>query len=155
LAVVGPECLSRIIDRFAGSTKMGVKIVAELEIQVGEPAVVEGASPTPPFVVVFEDDGATGYFYALDTSRSDNPIVDALQVYSVASVTDRHLPSQVQVVWSQDDMKAALLINGDTHAVFDFAAQRGYCRSGFPPPAPDSWTQHDHTWDEKAEELFR
>jgi hypothetical protein len=134
---------------------MPVKLVAEQEIRVGEPTVVEAASPTPPFVVVFEDDGSTGYFYALDTSRAENPIVDALHIYNVASVTDKHRPSKVELVWSQDDLKAALLINRYPHAVFDFQARRGYCRTGFPPLAQGGWTQHGHEWDEKAEELFR
>jgi hypothetical protein len=134
---------------------MPVRLVAEQEIRVGEPSVVEGPSPTPPFVVVFEDDGSTGYLYALDTSRAGNPIVDAMHIYNVASVTDRHLPSTVQLVWSQDDMKAALLINRYCHAIFDFEARRGYCRTGFPPPARDGWTQHSHEWDDKAEDLFR
>lgn len=134
---------------------MAVKLIAEQQILVGEATVVEGASPTPPFVVVFEDDGETGYFYALDTSRADNPILDALHIYNVASVSDRDLPSTVQIVWSQDDRKAALLINKYPHAVFDFAAQRGYCRSGFPPPSSTGWTQHGHEWDDSAQELFR
>jgi hypothetical protein len=77
---------------------MAVKLVAEQEITIGKATVVEGPSPTPPFVVVFEDDGATGYFYALDTSRADNPIIDALHIYNVAAVTDRHLPSKVQLI---------------------------------------------------------
>lgn len=134
---------------------MAVKLVAEQEIRIGEPSVVEGASPTPPFVVVFEDDGSTGYLYALDTSRAGNPIVDALQIYNVASVTDSHLPSKVELVWSQDDKKAALLINRYPHAIFDFEARRGYCRTGFPPPSNNGWTQLDHDWDDKAEELFK
>ena len=41
---------------------MAVKLVAEQQIRIGEPSVVQGASPTPPFFVVFEDDGSTGYF---------------------------------------------------------------------------------------------
>jgi hypothetical protein len=134
---------------------MAAKLVAEQEIRVGEPSVVEGASPTPPFVVVFEDDGDTGYLYALDISRADNPIVDALQIYNVAAVTDRHLPSTVQLVWSQDDKKAALLINRYPHAIFDFETHRGYCRTGFPPPSKNGWTKHSHEWDDRAEELFR
>ena len=133
---------------------MPVKVVAEQEICVGDPVVVEGESPTPPYVVVFEDDGDTGYFYALDTSRTDNPIVDALHIYDAGAVRDRDVPSMVQIAWSADDLKAVLLINKYPHAIFDFAAQRGYCRSGFPPPADDGWTQHGHEWDEKAEALF-
>ncbi len=134
---------------------MAVKLVSEQEINVGEAIVVEGASPTPPFVVVFEDDGDTGYFYALDTSRTDNPILDALHIYDVASVTDKHLPSKIKLVWSQDDQKAVLLINEFPHAIFDFVARRGYCRSGFPLPLKTGWTEYGHEWDENAEDLFR
>jgi hypothetical protein len=134
---------------------MAVKLVAEQEIRVGETAFVQGASPTPPFVVIFEDDGTTGYFYAYDTSRTGNPIVDAMHIYNVADVTDKHLPSFVQIVWSEDDQKAALLINKYPHAIFDFSARRGYCRTGFPPPTTDGWTQHGHEWNDKAEDLFR
>ena len=134
---------------------MAIKLVAEHEIRVGQPCVVEGASPTPPFVVMFEDDGTTGYLYALDMSRDGNPVVDALQIYNVAQVTDRDRPSKVELVWSQDDKKAALLINRYPHAIFDFEGRRGYCRTGFPPPAKDGWTQQGHEWDNKAEELFK
>ena len=134
---------------------MAVNLIAQQDIRVGEPSVVEGVSPTLPLAVVFEDDGDTGYFYALDKSRPDNPIVDSLHIYNVASVSDKNLPSTVQIVWSQDGKKAALLINRYPHAIFDFEACRGYCRTGFPPPAKDGWTKHGHEWNNKAEELFR
>lgn len=58
---------------------MAVKLVAEQEILVGEPVIVEGRPvPVAAILVVFEDDGDTGYLYALDTSLVDNPIVDAM-----------------------------------------------------------------------------
>jgi hypothetical protein len=93
--------------------------------------------------------------YALDTSRVDDPIVDAMHIYNASVVTDKHLPSKAQIVWSQDGLKAALLINRYPHAIFDFAAKRGYCRTGFPVPAPDKWTKFGHEWDENALDLFR
>ena len=135
---------------------MSVHLIAEKKIQVGKPTTVEGPSPTPPFAVVFEDDGDTGYFYALDKSRSDSLIVDAMHIYDTKAVSDRHRPSTVQIVWSLDHQKAALLINSYPHAIFDFAARRGYCRTGFPSVRSHvGWTQHSHDWDEKALELFR
>jgi hypothetical protein len=103
---------------------------------------------------VFEDDGTTDYLYGLDFSREDNPIVDALHIYNVERVADREKPSLVQLGWSQDGLKAVLLINGFPHALFDFEAKRGYCRSGFPPP-DRKWTRHDHAWDDRVAELFR
>ena len=95
----------------------------------------------------------TGFFYALDTTLGENPIVDAVHIYNVEAVTDKHRASKVQIVWSEDDRKLALLINGYPHAVFDFAAKRGYCRSGFPPPSGD-WSTHGHAWDDATLKLF-
>ena len=97
---------------------MAVKLAAQQTIAVGTKSRVEGPSPSQPFGVVFEDDGETGYFYALDFSRQDNPIVDALHIYNVVQVSDRHKPSQVQLVWSNDGLKAALLINNNDASVF-------------------------------------
>jgi hypothetical protein len=134
---------------------MPVKLVAEQEIKVGEALVLEGPSPKEPFAAVFEDDGDSGYFYALDTTRAENPIMDALHIYEVEGVSDRHLPSKVRIVWSLDDRKAALLINDYPHAVFDFAAKRGYCRSDFPPLTGDTeWSAQGHEWDDSVLELF-
>jgi hypothetical protein len=132
---------------------MPVNVVAKQEITVGTDQFVEGAALGGPFVVVFEDDGDTGYFYALDRSQSGQPIQDAMHIYNVANVTDKHLPSIVELGWSSDNQKAVLLINGYAHAIFDFSAKRGYCRTGFPPPSASSgWQGHD--WDDSASKLF-
>jgi hypothetical protein len=129
-------------------------IVATQEVRIGEPTVVDAPSPQGTFSVVFEDDGDTGYFYALDLRLDENPIVDAVQVYNVASVADRYRPSNVQVVWAGDGRKAMLLINRYPHAIFDFLARRGYCRTGCPPPMPTGWTDQPHAWRDEAVELF-
>jgi len=134
---------------------MPVKLTAEQKIKVGEPVVLEGPSPTTSFAAVFEDDGETGYFYALDTEKGENPIVDALHIYDVASVADRHRPSNFRIVWSLDDRKAALLINDYPHAVFDFEGKRGYCRSGFPDAIGEKgWSAEGHEWDDSVLQLF-
>jgi hypothetical protein len=134
---------------------MPVQLAAEQTITVRDKVVVEGPSPSQPFGVVFEDDGETGYLYGLDFSRQDNPIVDALQIYNVQQLSDPHKPSQVQLVWSSDGLKAALLINRYPHAIFDFAARCGYCRTGFPPPMHTGFSKDGHAWDDAAQELFR
>lgn len=134
---------------------MPIQVAAERDILVGQATVIEGAAPEGPFVAIFEDDGSTGYFYALDTSSSGQPIQDALQIYNVANVTDRAKPSTVKIGWSKDCQKVALLVNGYPHAVFDFSAKQGYCRTGFPPPAGNSlWSRQGHAWSETAIELF-
>lgn len=130
------------------------ELIAEQSIVVGEPVVVEGRSPLSRDTVVFEDDGETGYLYAVDISRKQNPILDAMQIYNVAQFRVSDGPVVVQLLWSSDGLKAALSINKYVHAVFDFAARRGYCRTGFPPAGP-TWTEHDHSWDDSALQLFR
>src|SRR5262245_48333557 len=133
---------------------MPVNLIAEETIKIGQPITVEGPSPSTQFGVVFEDDGETGYLYGLDFSRQGQPIVDALHIYNVKQVTDQTQASVVQIVWSQDGLKAGLVINKYPHAIFDFAARRGYCRTGFPPADP-KWTNFGHAWDDEAEALFK
>jgi hypothetical protein len=129
------------------------RIARTAKLSVGTPIVVEVPSPKARFVVVFEDDGETGYFYGLDPSRSQ-PILDTLHIYNVKGVTDRDRPSTLQIAWSPSGEQAVLLINSHPHAVFDFSRKRGYCRTGFPPPDGD-WTSHSHEWDDAALESFR
>ena len=40
-------------------------------------------------------------------------------------------------------------------AVYDFAARRGWCRSGFPVRTTTGWTAFEHRWDDAALDLFR
>lgn len=128
-------------------------IGAEETIQVGKESFVGSDSPTTHFGVFFEDDGTTGYFYGLDTAAEEHQILDAMHIYNVASVVDKARPSLVQVAWSEDGLKAALLINGYAHAVCDFAGKRGYCRTNFPPPS-QTWAGFDHEWADSALDLF-
>jgi hypothetical protein len=128
---------------------------AEETIQVGHETLVSCNSPVTNFGVFFEDDGETGYFYGLDTLLNEgDQILDALHIYNVRSVVDKEKPSLVQIVWSEDGLKAALYINDYPHAVFDFAARRGYCRTNFPSPN-EKWTNFDKEWSDAAIDSFR
>jgi len=134
---------------------MSIHIVSEQEFCVGDQIEIEGEAPEGNFAVMFEDDGDTGYFYALDTSQTEQSIQDAVQIYNVANVTDRNKPSVVKIGWSTDFRKAVLLINGYPHAIFDFEDQQGYCRTGFPPaPNNGKWSAKGHAWNEAAVGLF-
>lgn len=126
-------------------------VAVEEEIAVGKPVIVESRPFDNIFAAFFEDDGDTGYFYGVDTTK-DQPILDALHIYNVQDVTDSHLPSNVKIVWSSDGLKTALSINDYVHAVFDFKMQRGYCRTGFPPI--NDWSTNGHDWSDEATELF-
>jgi hypothetical protein len=125
----------------------------EQEFQVGIPIIVQADAPNGKFSAFFEDEGETGYFYAVDPRRSEDGILDAVHIYNVASVIDRDRPSKLSIVWSGDESKCALLINGYPHAAFDFGAKRGYCRTNF-PNFPDStegrWKESDHSWSDDA-----
>jgi len=123
--------------------------VAEETLTVGNPIIIPQDSPNGRYSAFFEDEGETGYFYAVDFSRSADSIVDAVHIYSVADVLDRDKPSQVKIVWSDDGMKCALLINDYPHATFNFGLRRGYCRTNFPNfdnPKDGSWIKSDHAW---------
>ncbi len=124
---------------------------ANQTINVGEPTVIESYTPDETFGVVFEDDGETAYFYALNCSLTDQPIVDAMHIYSVEGVTDRHIPSEVHILWSSDFRKAVLIINRYPHAVFDFETKRGYSRDQFPEPSC-GWTHEP--WDDSLRDHF-
>jgi hypothetical protein len=120
---------------------------------VGTPTVVESNSLDGARGVVFEDDGETGYFYALDFRSGDQPIVDALHIYSVVGVKDASIPSTIRIVWSNNWLKSALLINDMPHAMFDFADKVGYSRDRFPDPDSKSeWGREE--WREDLQEHF-
>ncbi|OOH92356.1 hypothetical protein BMT54_00155 [Pasteurellaceae bacterium 15-036681] len=101
-------------------------------------------------VVMFEDDGETGYFYAMDLHQESQPVVDNLFVYRVADVKQDSLkePRQLQICWSEDGYKAFLLINGYPHAVFDFREFVGYNRTKLPEPELTSMWRHKETTQE-------
>jgi hypothetical protein len=112
-------------------------------------------SPAVSFSGVFEDDGETSYFYAYDRANTEQPILDAVHIYNVASVVDRDRESEALIVWSPDGLKAGLLINGRLFAVLDFAARKAYSRSNFPPPG-GAWAGGEREpWSDALEELLR
>lgn len=66
---------------------MPIYLAAEHEWLSGTELVSEG-----PYEAVFEDNGETGYFYALDNSADDNPI----------RMPCTGFPSSIGKGWSQD-----------------------------------------------------
>ena len=106
------------------------------DFTVGMPEVLQSFFEYVPYGVVFEDDGDTGYFYA----TSKDGILDALHIYNVEDVSDKHIPNHVLILWDDACTLAALCINDYIHAVYDFVAQAGYCRNGF-PEAEGEWVK--------------
>ena len=92
------------------------------EFNVGQEEFFGYNSPNEfvAYGVVFEDDGNTGYFYAINKEKGGMDILDALHVYNVKDVVDKERISNAEFVWSEDGLRAALLVNGYCHAIFDF-----------------------------------
>ena len=128
---------------------------AAATLTVGEPIVVKGHAPHCQRSCVFEDDGTTGYFYALDESVKKDQIRDAVHIYNVVNVVDVSKPSRIEIAWSNSERACALLVNGFVHAIFDFEEQRGYARTGFPVDGGSpGWSVAGHSWSEAALALF-
>lgn len=104
---------------------MTILVTLQAQLMVGEAQVIKSPAPEGMLAAVFEDDGRTGYFYALDDSVEGNPILDAVHIYNVEDISDAHIPSHVKIGWSEDSQKCVLLINGYPHAVFDFVGKMG------------------------------
>ena len=125
-------------------------------------AFLSSDSPTVPWTVVFEDEGAADYFYACDRSFTtlEESILDAMLIYHVGTpLTSSGEPGErlAAVQWSRDGLQAVLYLDGVPQALFDFAERRGYCRMNFPNFAPDGsdvWNRSNHSWSEAAIEEF-
>jgi hypothetical protein len=125
----------------------------EEKITVGTPdTVVESTAVGGERSAIFEDDGTTGYFYAVRPG-AELEILDALHVYDVASVADRRIPVKVQLVWDEAWTAAVLLINGYGHALYDFQRSVGFCRNAF-PPARNGQTVTRELTDELIDQYF-
>ena len=121
-------------------------LLAEQAFIIGEATIIESQASENNYVVVFEDDTETGYFYAAERTDSDDGmrILDALHIYNTDEISDEEKKAAIKIIWSKDWLKCALVINSYCHAVFDFEQQRGYNRNEFPPPN-DFWTKGDRT----------
>jgi hypothetical protein len=103
--------------------------------RIGEQLVMQLDAPSREVTVVFEDDGDTGYFYALaPTASGELELLDALHVYN-AEADLRGADVRLELLWSEDSARAGLRLNAALWAVFDFVRETGWTRSNFPPPA--------------------
>ena len=100
-------------------------LTLEDQLFLGQPKQVGTHSTVHDHLaVMFEDDGETGYFYALDMRQNAQPVVDYLHVYNVDNTRNHHEARKLEICWDESGYLALLLINGYPHAVFDFALWR-------------------------------
>ncbi len=122
-------------------------------ITIGQPIELDCPSPKTHFAVVFEDDGKTGSLYGLDLENEKQPVLDSLLIYNVKDILDPNVSVQVDIIWSEDGLKARLTINGFPHAVFDFESSRAFCRTN--SPRPNRRFTNSHQWSDEALDLFK
>ena len=126
-------------------------LTLEDELFLGTPKQVGTHSTVyDHLAVMFEDDGETGYFYALDMRQNEQLIVDMLHVYNVDSASNHHEARKLEICWDASGYLALLLINGYPHAVFDFARLVGYNGSKYPQPDLMSMWTHEEITNDKA-----
>ena len=126
-------------------------LTLEDELFLGTPKQVGTHSTVyDHLAVMFEDDGQTGYFYALDMRQNEQPIADMLHVYNVDSASNHHEARKLEICWDASGYLALLLINGYPHAVFDFARLVGYNGSKYPQPDLMSMWRHEEITNDKA-----
>jgi len=139
-------------------------LMQEKDIIWGEDCFIESVSAENRYAVVFEDDGETAYFYAMEMDESGGgmKILDALHIYEAPEPGDdagnggmaSGKISKLMIVWSKDWMKCALVLDGYCQAIFDFEAQGGYNINEFPEPN-DIWTKGDRKLtNELIQQLF-
>jgi hypothetical protein len=146
-------------------------LMQEREWTPGKDLFVESFSPESTYGVVFEDDGDSAYFYAVEKDKEGAGlrVLDALHINETEGAGEEGAapaaqpaandpdddnrgnrapaaapapPSKLLIVWSKDWSKCALVIAGLCHAIFDFKEQAGYNINEFPPPN-DFWTKGD------------
>ena len=111
-------------------------LLKEENIIVGEGCFFESNAAEYNYVVIFEDDTETGYFYAAERHQETGAlaILDMVFIYSADSVPSDNRKQTVSIIWSTDWQRCALILEDTCHAVFDFEKKNGYNLSGFPPP---------------------
>jgi len=119
----------------------------------GNDSFAATAAPDGRYGAFFDDDGESAFFYALDLD-SDELILDAVHVYDVAAIAGRKRHTSLDIVWSPDGHKCALLLDGRPRAAFDFEARRGFTHSIMHPGGPEHvrglWRNPDHRWSDSA-----
>lgn len=122
-----------------------------VEHRIGTECFVDSVSPSTHFAAVFEEDGDTGYFYALDTSLVGQQILHALHVYDVGRETARGDVIRLEIVWSADGLHAGLKGDGQLRAVLDFSSSTSWQRDAV---ADTGGLWQSLAWDSKVEAWF-
>ena len=106
--------------------------------RVGTKAAYQSVSSDARLRCIFEDDGDTGYLYALDHSDgSAQPIKDAVNIYNVGTAIGQEVTFEFR--WSPDGRCCLMKLNNESIAFADFDEKQLLARSNF--PSVSTWTQ--------------
>src|SRR5262245_53796959 len=84
------DAMLRNLTPIAGIPPERFRADETVALHVGTPIVIESQAAWSGFGVFFEDDGETGYLYALNRKSGDS-VLYALHIYNVDNVTDANL----------------------------------------------------------------
>jgi hypothetical protein len=111
-------------------------------------------SLTPPWAVVFEDEGPSGQLYAFDRTRDgDDAILDAMLIYNNGAGQDLEREYLASVQWSRDGTECVFYVEGSAQAYCNFVTRVSFCRANFPNFLDDSgrpggWRASSHAWED-------
>jgi len=130
-------------------------LMQDRTIVLGEDAFVESLSLENNYAVVFECNDETGYFYANETNEATKElrILDALHIFETEEISKNKKQINVKIIWAKDWLKAALMLDDECHAVFDFEKHGGYNINEFPPPNA-FWTKHERKLTNEMVQIF-
>src|SRR5262245_13014362 len=103
-----------------------------MKIRRGDGEASQTRGRDPRCVCVFEDDGRTGYLYALHHDGSAQPIKDAVQIYDAQASANDH-EHELTFRWSEDGVQCGLFLDGVLEGFVDFDRKLVSARSNFPP----------------------
>jgi len=132
---------------------MSITIGAERNLTIGEPIEILSDSPNGKFGVFFQDDGRVAWCYAFDLQIAQDEVQNGLHIYNTPDMARHTQTAKIQLVWSQTGAKAAVLVNQEPYAIFDFHERRGSCRSGL--GLAELGSEGCQDWDEAAWQGFK
>ena len=119
-----------------------LQLVASALIEPTKPIVVPGPGPDRDLSCIFEDDGVAGYFYALDLTKTDNRILDAVMIYSYTESNPKEVQTELKILWKEGRDRCVLSLDGHPYALFDFETKTGYNVTGYPDAQPEKgWSR--------------
>ena len=87
--------------------------------------IIQSYSPDDKWIVVFEDNGETGYIYFCSSKENGelDKIVDNLWIYNQINPPIEKC-KKVFIIWSDDSNRAGLIIDGECWGILDLTSKR-------------------------------